>query len=155
MKRLTHEEAKSYIPLEEDYTGRTFKDCPYFVLTPEEDGWERVTYYTGRKKSVYTYNEGVGNQWVYILSNPSSPGLVKIGYTKVHPNDRAEQLSRATGVATKYKVEYAFKCYDGENLEKEVHNCLSAYRVNPKREFFEVPVSEAIKIIDEIGSNYI
>lgn len=154
MIRLTQGEAKKYIPLEEDYTGKTFIDCPYFTLTPEKDGWEKVTHYTGRLKNVYTYNEGVGKQWVYVFSNPSFPDLVKIGYTKAPPNERAKQLSRATGVALDYQVEYVFRCHDGESLEKEVHNCLDAYRVNPKREFFKIPIGEAVRVINEIGKNY-
>ena len=43
-------------------------------------------------------DKGNGDQWVYVLSNPSSPGLLKIGYTKKQPEERAKQISSATGV---------------------------------------------------------
>jgi hypothetical protein len=107
----------------------------YFTITPSAkgDGWEDVTYYTARKKNIYS-NKGEGNQWVYVLSNPTTPGLLKIGYTTQTPDERAKQISNATGVALPYKVEWAFKCFDGEQLEGEVHRKLREYRVNNQRE---------------------
>jgi len=155
MKRITVEEAQQYIPLNEDFTGKTIQDCPFFTLTPSGDGWEKVTYYTARKLSMYENREGDYDSWVYVLSNASQPGLLKIGYTKNTPEERAKQISNATGVALPYKVEWAFHCYDGFGLEQEVHHKLDSQRVNGNREFFEISLEEAKKTVEELGKRYV
>ena len=161
LKNITPQEAKQYISLDEDYTNSGLEASAFFTLTPStnptypaSDGWEDVTYYTPRKKNMFV-ERGEGDQWVYILSNPTTPNLLKIGYTKNDPDTRAAQISRATGVALPYKVEWAFKCFNGEQLEGEVHNYLREYRVNNNREFFEVELSEAKKTVMKLGENYI
>ena len=155
MNRITTKQAKKFIPLSEDYSGNGVKIAEYFTLTPSDqgDGWEDVTYYTARKKGMYA-DKGEGNQWVYVLSNPTTPGLLKIGYTKATPEERAKQLSNATGVPLPYKVEWAYKCFNGEQLEGETHKKLSAYRVNNQREFFQISLEEAKEVIILLGQNY-
>jgi len=155
MKRITVEEAQQYIPLNEDFTGKTIQDCPFFTLTPSGDGWEKVTYYTARKLSMYENRGGDYDSWVYVLSNASQPGLLKIGYTKNTPEERAKQISNATGVALPYKVEWAFHCYDGFGLEQEVHHKLDAYRVNNNREFFQISLDEAKDTVTDLGKRYV
>ena len=156
MEKISQNQAKEYISLKEDYTGGGLEKAAYFTLTTSKDGdgWEDVTYYTARKKNIYS-NKGEGSQWVYVLSNPTTPGLLKIGYTTTTPDERAKQISNATGVALPYKVEWAFKCFDGEQLEGEVHRKLAEYRVNNQREFFQIGLEEAKETIKLIGKNYI
>lgn len=155
MDRITPTQAKEYIPLSEDYSGKGIEVAEFFTLTPSEkgDGWEDVTYYTARKRGMFA-DRGEGDQWVYILSNPTTPGLLKIGYTKLTPDERAKQISNATGVALPYKVEWAFKCFNGEQLEGEVHRKLKAYRVNNNREFFQISLEEAKETVTLLGQNY-
>lgn len=153
MEHITQEKAKQFISLKEDYTGGGLEKAAYFTLTPSDDGWDNVTYYTARKKNIYE-NRGDGSQWVYVLSNPTTPGLLKIGYTSLTPDERAKQVSNATGVALPYKVEWAFKCFDGEQLEGEVHQKLKEYRINNQREFFGVDLETAKKTIELLGENY-
>lgn len=116
MKRLTTEEAKVYLTKEEDMLNSPLIG---YTLTPDGKGWDEVTYYTSRKRK----NEikGEGKEWVYVLSNETMPGVLKIGYTKNHPEERAKQLSNSTGVAIPFKVEWAYKCHNGEQLEYETH----------------------------------
>ena len=157
MERITEQKAKQFISLKDDYTGQGIEAATYFTITPSAtkgDGWEDVTYYTARKKNIYS-KKGEGPQWVYVLSNPTTPGLLKIGYTTQTPDERAKQISNATGVALPYKVEWAFKCFDGEQLEGEVHRKLREYRVNNQREFFQIDLEEAKKVIKLLGKNYI
>jgi len=144
-RRLTTEEASNYLTKEEDLLNSPVIG---FTLTPDENGWDDVTYYTSRKRK----NEikGEGKEWVYVLSNETMPGLLKIGYTKNHPEERSKQISSGTGVAVPYKVEWAYKCHNGEQLEGEVHQYLKEYRVNPKKEFFAIDLEEAKEIIEKI-----
>jgi hypothetical protein len=156
MGRITKQQSDQYISLKEDYTGAGLEAAKYFTITPSKkgNGWEDITYYTTRKKNIYS-NKGEGNQWVYVLSNPTTPGLLKIGYITQTPDERAKQISNATGVALPYKVEWAFKCFDGEQLEGEVHRKLIEYRINNQREFFQIDLENAKKVIKLLGKNYI
>ena len=155
LTRITLEEAKQLVPLKENYGNTGLENAEFFTITPSErgDGWEDVTYYTGKKYGLYA-DKGEGDQWVYVLSNPTTPGLLKIGYTKNLPEERAKQISAATGVALPYKVEWAYKCFNGETVEREVHHKLKAQRVNNNKEFFQISLEEAKEIINLIGNKF-
>jgi len=94
--------------------------------------------------------------WIYCLSNPAFPKLLKIGQTKNFPNIRAEQLY-STGVPYPFKIEFAKKINNYEKREKIIHSILERFvpRVNPKREFFQVDVKDIKPIFDLLdGEDY-
>jgi len=156
MKRITDKVAKGYIPLRENYGNTGIENAAFFTITPSErgEGWENVTYYTEKKYGLYA-DQGEGDQWVYVLSNPSLPKeYLKIGYTKLKPEERATQISSATGVPTPYKVEWAYKCFNGEMVERMTHEKLKAFRVNNKKEFFHISLEEAKDNIILIGNKF-
>ena len=62
--------------------------------------------------------------------------------------------SRYTGVALPYKVEWAYKCFNGETVEREVHHKLEDYRVNNNKEFFQISLEEAKQAITLIGNKF-
>ena len=82
------------------------------------------------------------------------PNLVKIGKTHRNPDERAEELSRATGVATPFDVVY-YECFeDCDKTEKLIHQLLQdkGLRLSNNREFFEYNQKFNIKkIIDLVG----
>lgn len=93
--------------------------------------------------------------FVYILTNKSFK-YVKIGYTNRNPYIRARELSNSTGVPTPFKVYYSRKVKNGKETETILHEKLKNYRVNKKREFFNISPQKAKKILDSIhGKNYI
>jgi len=156
MKRITETEASKYIPLKENYGNTGVENAAFFTITPSKRGigWENVTYYTEKKYGLYA-DQGEGDQWIYILSNPSLPKeYLKIGYTKLTPEDRAIQISSATGVPTPYKVEWAYKCFNGEVIERTVHHKLNPHRVNNRKEFFHISLEEAKEVITLIGNKF-
>lgn len=157
LKRISIEEAQQFIKVSDDFTGA---DPAYFTLTPSlstqysgEEGWESVTYYTNRSRTLQ-YTPNSNKQYVYVLTNETMPGLCKIGFTKNIPDKRAKQINAATGVAQDFLVEYAYPCYNGHDLEQEVHGYLDSYRVNKNREFFRVTVDEAKAVIERLGQRY-
>ncbi|MBP8275202.1 MAG: GIY-YIG nuclease family protein [Acidobacteria bacterium] len=85
---------------------------------------------------------------VYVLSNPSMPGLLKIGMSEHDAFKRAEELSAVTGVPEPYVVEAYFACSDPFAAEASVHRSLAARR-KPNREFFEVSLDVALSAIRE------
>ena len=155
MERITKKVAKGFIPLRENYGNTDLEYAKYFTLSPSArgEGWEDITYYTDKKYGLYA-DKGEGDQWVYVLSNLTSPGLLKIGYTKKLPEERAKQISSATGVALPYKVEWAYQCFNGEMVEREVHHKLKAQRVNSSKEFFQISLEEAKETINLIGNKF-
>ena len=151
MKRLTLEEAQNFIPLIEDFTKQ---EASYFTIIPDNTGWDIVTYYTNRRINKYQ-NRGEGDSWVYVLSNASMPGALKIGYTKATPDERAKQLSSSTSVAFPFEVEYSFKCFNAESLEGELHMFFDSYRINNNREFFRLSLDEVKKAVKNLGQRYL
>jgi hypothetical protein len=147
MKRISNEEALNYVP----YERTPLSPQPaYFSIFIDDEGWEQVKYYTARyRQSVSGSN---GDQSVYILESSSMPDMVKIGYTKGDPIDRANTLSKSTGVPTPFNVVYSYSCFNGERIEKAVHKHFRKKRVNSQREFFYVELDEAIKAIEDLGA---
>ena len=82
--------------------------------------------------------------------------MYKIGYTS-HENvdKRVKQLSRSTSVATPFKLEWAFRCFNAERLEGEVHQALSGHRISKDREFFAISLNEAKETVEDLGQKYI
>lgn len=86
------------------------------------------------------------NEYIYILSNPSMRGKVKVGKTTKHPSKRMSEL-RSTGVPTPFCLELSICVRDCHASERAAHLALNKYRVSEDREFFEISVKKAIQII--------
>ena len=151
LTKITNDESLQYFP------SKGIDNASYYTFSPSSrgKGWEDITYFTSRKKLSYTNRDGDHDSWVYVLSNPAQPGILKIGYTSNTPEERARQLSNATGVALPYVVEYAYSCWNGLELEKDIHERLNEYRLTKQREFFQVDLDEVKEIINEVGEFYI
>ena len=117
--------------------------------------------------------------YVYILINPCMPGLepipkpskhhqfdenrhdrrwfwdrllVKIGHSTRPSEERARELSQVTGVPVPFAVAYEeeFGLYFRE-AEQEVHARLERHRCNQNREFFSLPLKDAIRVLAEVA----
>lgn len=84
---------------------------------------------------------------VYVLTNPAMPGLVKIG--KTSQEDVSVRLAQlySTGVPVPFKLEFACKVDNADEVEKALHIAFSSARPNPSREFFEIEPYQAIAIL--------
>lgn len=108
-------------------------------------------------------DDNVVSGFVYILENPSMPGLLKIGQTQHNPFARAKSLY-TTGVPAPFKLIKAWFVKDRISAEKKLHKSFSEFRVmNDKREFFKVDSIYAIReskrivepfLVEEIYSLY-
>jgi len=81
---------------------------------------------------------------VYLLSNPSMPGLLKIGMTTRSVDRRVREINAATGVPTPYRVEAVVEALNAAAVEAATHRMLSRYRVNDRREFFRTDLNTAL-----------
>lgn len=80
--------------------------------------------------------------YVYILTNPSMPGIVKIGRTSRSVDGRAAELYQ-TGVPLPFVVETQVFSPDCVSLERSVHDDMAKLRLNGGREFFRSAVEDA------------
>lgn len=87
---------------------------------------------------------------VYVLSNRSMPGLVKIGMTTRHELDVRLKELYTTGVPVPFDVEYAceVKACNCAKLEKALHTAFEPNRLNVNREFFQIKKEQAIAILE-------
>jgi len=85
--------------------------------------------------------------YIYILYNPSVEGFVKIGKTTKDPQERAKELSTATGVPSPFIVVYEAFFQDCTSAELFVHTLLNDKRVSNNKEFFRTSVTEAVNAI--------
>lgn len=88
--------------------------------------------------------------YVYILVNPSMPGLIKVGRTLRDSRMRARELS-STGVPTPFQVAFELFAEHHETLEAKVHIELTDFRVNAAREFFRYPLDKAIALLIQLS----
>jgi hypothetical protein len=86
--------------------------------------------------------------YIYILHNPSlRDETLKIGTTTSTPDIRAAELSRTTGVAQKYVVAYQRWVMHPKAAEAKIHTYLNRHRNNQNREFFQLPLEDAIRSV--------
>jgi hypothetical protein len=84
---------------------------------------------------------------VYVLTNPAMPGLVKIGMSgSTFADERVAQLY-TSGVPFPFKLEFACRVPNPDEVEKALHRAFAPQRVNPKREFFKIEPDQAIAIL--------
>jgi T5orf172 domain len=123
------------------------KQCKAENLMPLADLSTGYALCKGCGDALFSYRGIAG--FVYVLTNPSMPGMVKIGCTTRSVADRCGELNSATGVPSPFVVETYFESSEPEMDEAQVHKRLQSERVEG-REFFRVSVPEAIQAIRSI-----
>ncbi|BAD56907.1 GIY-YIG nuclease family protein [Nocardia farcinica] len=91
---------------------------------------------------------------VYVLMNRAMPGYMKIGKTIKTSDERARQLSGATGVPEDFEIVFDIVVSDVDQVEKLAHKKLDYARTNKRREFFRVDIRAAIQTVTEIASRF-
>ncbi|MEO5803141.1 MAG: GIY-YIG nuclease family protein [Verrucomicrobiota bacterium] len=81
--------------------------------------------------------------YIYFASNPSMPGLLKVGVTNESPSERLPQL-HTTGVPTPFVLEFSVRVIDPPQAEKRVHELLTQVKQASNREFFQVSLTDAL-----------
>lgn len=94
------------------------------------------------------------NGYIYILINPSMPGLLKIGKTCRTSDIRAEELSGGTGVPSDFIVAFEAPVSDCDAAESEIHRELANFRSNQNREFFKLSLRHAVRAVNEIAAEF-
>jgi len=100
-----------------------------------------------KKGSKFT-NKNAGN--IYIIRNPTmGKNIFKIGLTRKEVEQRVKQLSN-TSVPDSFHIAQEWHVRDCVLAEKKIHETLSKYRVDPRREFFQIEYQTAVKVISQV-----
>lgn len=97
----------------------------------------------------------VNDGFVYVLQSPALPEIVKIGFTALHPDARAVEISRQLKLEQPFVVVKYFRTKDPFIVEQRVHRVFAASRVDyltAKKygiELFGVSVEDASRVIKE------
>jgi len=87
--------------------------------------------------------------YVYVMSNPSMPGLYKIGFTTRPMEERLQEANQPnTWIPTPFSLEFAKFVVNPQQKEIAIHKILTKDRINPNREFFRVDLEQVKLLFD-------
>lgn len=92
------------------------------------------------------------NGFIYVLGNALMPGVYKIGMTTKTPEERAKEISSATGVPQPFHVIAAFHSRNPARDEKIIHEAWDDLRICNNREFFKMTEKELDDSLSEFAS---
>lgn len=92
---------------------------------------------------------------VYLMTSSvlQKEGILKIGSTTDHPDERAKQLTASTASPTPFIVLYSRTVSDCNDVEAKMHSAFAHCRVNQGREFFRVSLYEAARMLDILAGS--
>jgi hypothetical protein len=83
--------------------------------------------------------------YLYVLSNPAMPGILKIGMsTRSGAYLSAELYKKNSGIPLPFVLEFEIFSHEVEAHENSVYEELAALHVNVERGFFRIDVPDAI-----------
>lgn len=137
--------------------GHNFRGATHYTYIPSKtmgDGWEDVIYLKKRtlNGNSASYKNGDGG-FVYILVNPSWPGICKIGFTTSTVEKRVNEINNA-GSLIDWESIFLYQCARPYDLEQAIHRHLDFCRSRQNREFFEISIENAISVIENFGQYY-
>jgi len=89
-------------------------------------------------------------QIIYVLTNSSMPGLVKIGKTSRSDVECRMKELYSTGVPVPFACFYACKVENASEVEKDLHIAFGDLRVNANREFFKIGPERVFAILKHL-----
>ncbi len=90
--------------------------------------------------------------WVYVVTNKSLPGLVKVGFTtRKDISKRLEEFNQA-GLPYPYEAAYKVWVPEPQKLERSVHQFLTIHKEN--KEWFRCSVGLAQEAIDSLTPSH-
>tara|TARA_R110001583_G_scaffold190362_2_gene354547 strand:+ start:893 stop:2548 length:1656 start_codon:yes stop_codon:yes gene_type:complete len=100
---------------------------------------------------------GKNSGYIYVVRTPTmANNIFKIGLTRNDVELRVKQLSNTSIPDKFYKVQ-EWNVADCVEAEKQIHEILDDYRIDQRREFFEIDFSKAVetisKVCDSINKN--
>ena len=126
-----------------------------YIFQALEQRYGRDFYSDRERLSLSEIHSSEDEGYIYVMVSPAlKTDLLKIGKTTRSPKIRAEEISVGTGVPMKFYVIYQVLVFDCHAVEREVHAQLSSQRYTLSREFFELPLNQAIEVIGAVAAKY-
>jgi len=95
--------------------------------------------------------DGRGREQIYIMRSPShAADVYKIGVTTRTTEARRDELTRSTAAPLPFEILASWNVRDAKSIERAVHARLGQYRLNPRREFFRMPLSDVVKVVETV-----
>ncbi|WP_426260954.1 GIY-YIG nuclease family protein [Sphingomonas sp. DC1100-1] len=89
--------------------------------------------------------------WLYVMRNAShGRDIYKIGFTTRSVEERAAQLSNTSGQPDFFNIVESWNVRSPRTIEHEVHEILKDYRVNRRREFFQLKYDKIRSVIRRV-----
>ena len=88
--------------------------------------------------------------WIYVATMTNTTGVVKIGWSRFDPDERAKELSTGTGVPGIAEIKYSAWVADPDEFEVRVHKALDKERLKNK-EWFKCSIQRATEAIQRAG----
>jgi len=87
--------------------------------------------------------------YVYVLSHPKMPGLLKVGFTKRPVAQEIQELNWVSGLPERFVLEASFESSSPEKHTAEIHKRLAARRVQGM-EYFELSLPAALRVVQDV-----
>lgn len=88
--------------------------------------------------------------YVYVMADPGTGGLLKVGQTTNHPQVRLHQLNKETSRVYPLELLEFWECDNPSAVERELHDALSHCRVTQSREFFATDIETVRRAVTRI-----
>jgi hypothetical protein len=87
--------------------------------------------------------------YIYVLSHPKMPGLLKVGFSKRPVAQEIQELNWVSGMAERFVLEASFESSLPEKHTAEIHKRLAGRRV-PGMEYFELSLPAALRVVQDV-----
>jgi len=95
--------------------------------------------------------DGVNHGYIYVMRSAAhDKNIFKVGLTRRNSEVRSQELSNSTSSPDHFLVVEEWEVSDCILAEKMIHDKLKEYRINPKREYFQVSYKIIFKIVDGV-----
>lgn len=106
-----------------------------------------------RSKYTISFN-GMRKGFIYAFVNKYMPGIVKIGNTERSAVERLREANAPTWIPKdSYNILAVKEVCDPKRMEQIVHNQLKEFRIDSRREFFEIDPEKVIDVFDKLDDD--
>ena len=113
--------------------------------------WREQQYKQAFVKAETTMTNKDNEGYIYVMRSAAhEKNVFKVGLTRRTSEERSAELSRTTSSIDHFHVMEEWDVSDCVLAEKIIHERLSDFRINPKREYFKAPYREIFKVIDSV-----